>query len=437
MKNYFPLSPSIELIDKRLFGITEGLIEAVHRGETSLSIAEAVRNSPEWTEYQADIQEDQVQSEQQPQESHPPPVIPEHIADLIRRRVEANSLASLSLPAPGQIVSVEKIVTPRPGQLDAIMQVPLHVLLDAPAETPSIWHGWLVSAETDYASWWDFVLQEQDAPFDPEASMVQMWNPVRLYLPMAARVVGKLTPARLQAVRSLAADFVSDDAPSDVPAWPGRVASRTTTLGSRVTTGSPLSKSNDPRSRYQDIYFEAAEAVREPARLAMQALAAVPSGQLGLLFNRLIAAAGKASEILLPEPRVASAMRGSSAVGIAAGISTVGSVAQIVCAAIGSVANSQIVEISEQLSDIPDLSWPDIAKLRIQTLTSDGDCMVEVTAIGTDTIIIEVRKGSLVEERVNILPGDAGKVAWDKGSTSLTISTVSGRSFELPLIASE
>lgn len=437
MKKYFPLTPPIELIEKQLFGVTEGLIEAVERGETSPSIAEAVRSSPEWTECQANIQESRTQPESLQQGLCLSTVIPSHIQDLIRRRVAATSLASLSLPAPGQIVSIEKIVTPRPGQLDAIMQAPLHVLLDAPAETPAIWHGWLVSAETDYASWWDFVLQEQDAPFDPEASMVQMWNPVRLYLPMAARVVGKLTPARLQAVRSLAADFVSAEAPSDVPAWPGRVASRITTLGFQVTTGSPLSKRNDPRFRYQDIYFGAAEAVREPARLAMRALAAVPSGQIGRLFNRLIAAAGKASEILLPEPRVASAMRGSGTAGIAAGISIVGSVVQIVGAAIESVANSARVDIPEQLSDIPDLSWPDIAKFCIQTLTGDGDCMVEVTAIGPEAIIVEVRKGSLVEDRVNIHSGDTGKVAWDKESTSLTITTTSGRRLEFPLMESE
>ncbi|MBV5332043.1 hypothetical protein JZU54_00285, partial [bacterium] len=66
----------------------------------------------------------------------------------------------------------------------------MYVLLDSSTEVPVIWHGWLVSAETDYAGWWDFVLQEQDAPFDPEAAMVHLWNPVQLYLPMASRVVG-------------------------------------------------------------------------------------------------------------------------------------------------------------------------------------------------------------------------------------------------------
>jgi hypothetical protein len=170
-----------------------------------------VRRSPEWREYHADIQDDQASATTSADEelaAHAS--LPEGIQDLIRRRVAATDRSPpLPLPAPGQIVSAEKIVTPRPGQLDAIMLVPLCVLLDAPAEVPAVWHGWLVSAETDYAGWWDFVLQEQDAPFDPEAAMVQLWNPVRLYLPMAARVVGSLSPARLQAVRSLAADFVA------------------------------------------------------------------------------------------------------------------------------------------------------------------------------------------------------------------------------------
>ena len=404
MKKHFPLSPPIELIEKRLFGITEGLIEAVERGETSRSIAEEVRNSSEWREYQADIKEDQARPEPMPQESHLPPAIPDYIKDLIRRRVAANSFASLALPVHGQIVSVEKIVTPRRGQIDAIMQVPLHVLLDAPAETPVVWHGWLVSAETDYASWWDFVLQEQDAPFDPEASMVQLWNPVRIYLPMAARVVGKLSPARLQAVRALAADFVLGEVSANIPCWLGRVASRNTSLGSRVSTGSPLSNSNDPRIRYQDLYFEAAEAVREPARLALRALAEVPSGQLGLLFNRLIAAAGKVAEILLPEPRVANAMRASSTV-------------------INNV----------DLPEIPDLSWPDIARLRILALTDEGDCRIEVSAIGTESLIVEISKGSQVEERIDIASGAVNTVSWDKDSTSLAIATASGRRLRLPL----
>lgn len=397
MKKHIALSPPIESIEQRLFGITAGLIEAVERGDTSPAIAEEVRRSPEWAEYQADIERIRSNPEPAEADSRPPPIIPEFIKDLIRRRVSAKSLASLSLPAPGQIVRVEKIVTPRPGQLDAIMMAPLHVLLDAPADVPAIWHGWLASAEADYAGWWDFVLQEEDAPFDPEAAMVQVWNPVHLYLPMAARVVGVLAPHRLQALRALAADFALSEPPSDVPAWPGRSTSRSTSAGLRVVTGSPLGGERDARHRYQQLYFEAAEAVREPARLALRAFAKVPVGQVGILLNRLIAAAGRAAEILLPEPRVAVAMGADEAAGI------------------------------------PDLSWPGIARMRIDELTDAGDGRMEITAIGPERIVVEIRKGSLVEEHVDIAPGDTNTVAWDQGSTGLTLTTESGRTLELSL----
>mgnify|MGYP001183675386 FL=1 len=397
MKEQLPLSPPIEFVERRLFGVSEGLIEATKRGETSPAISEAVRSSPEWREYHADVLNDQASQQAAPEELVPTPAIPQGIQDLIRRRVAARSLASTPLPAPGQIVLAEKIVTPRPGQLDAIMLVPLCVLLDAPAEVPAVWHGWLLSAETDYAGWWDFVLQEQDAPFDPEAGMVQLWNPVRLYLPMAARVVGELSPARLQAVRTMAADFVAAVPPGDIPVWPGRVASRNTSAGLRVTTGSPLGNEHDARHRYQQLYFEAAEAIREPARLALHALAAIPAGQVGSLLNRLIAAAGRAAEILLPEPRVAVAMR------------------------------------ADGLADAPDLSWPDVARLRIHELTAAGDGRMEVTALGTEALVVEVRKGSLVEERVDLPAGAVDTIAWDKGSTTLVLVTASGRRLELAL----
>ena len=397
MKRHFPLAPPIDQIDRRLFGVSAGLIEAVIRGETSLPIAEAVRRSTEWTEYQADIQEARIAHEESSAPPPAPSIIPDHIKSLFQRRVAANALASLPFPMPGQILAVEKIVTPRPAQFDAIMQVPLHVLLDAPAEVPAVWHGWVVSAETDYAGWWDFVLQEQDAPFDPEAAMVQVWNPVRLYLPMAARVVGRLSPSRLQAVRALAADFAVTEAPADIPSWPGRVASRSTSQNLRITTGSPLGGDEDTRHRYQELYFEAAEAVREPARLALSALAGVPASQAGTLINRLIAAAGRVAEILLPEPRVAVAMSG------------------------------------EDAASAPDLFWPDIARIRIDGLTAEGDGRMELTAIGTESLIVEVRKGALVEERVNIAAGSVDLIAWDKDSTGVVLSSASGRRLEIAL----
>jgi hypothetical protein len=157
--------------------------------------------------------------------------------------------------------------------------VPLCVLLDAPAEVPAVWHGWLLSAETDYAGWWDFVLQEQDAPFDPEAGMVQLWNPVRLYLPMAARVVGELSPARLQAVRTMAADFVERHRRAISLSGQGEWLREILQQACASQPAARLGNEHDARHRYQQLYFEAAEAIREPARLALHALAAIPVGQ--------------------------------------------------------------------------------------------------------------------------------------------------------------
>lgn len=361
----------------------------------SPGIAEAVRRSPEWSAYQTDRQCDP--STPSVGDFQPPPVVPYPIRDLIARRVAANALAALSLPAPGQIVSVDKIVMPQQAQLDTVMRVPLHILLDTPADAPAVWHDWLVSAETDYAGWWDFVLQEQDLPFDPEAAMVQVWNPVRLYLPIAARVVGSLSPGRLQSLLSLAADFAVGEPPSESVVWSGRVASRLTSAGLRVTTGSALGDQDDTRHRYQQLYFAAAEAVRESARLALRALAEIPAGRKGTLLNRLIAAAGRAAEILLPEPRVAVAMSGENA------------------------------------SDLPDLSWPGVARLRLHELTATGDGRMEVTAIGAEPLAVEVRRGAQIEERVDLAPGGVDTVAWDQGSTALFLITASGRRLELSL----
>ena len=397
MKMHINLTPPIEFIDRQLFGVTEGLMEAVHRGETSRGVADAVRGTPEWSEYQENLRANPDASVGLPVEVNRPEAIPDHIRNLIRRRVAAKSIATEPLPQPGQIVLIEKIVTPRPNQIDGLMQMPLYVLLDAPAQAPVVWHGWLVSAETDYASWWDFVLQEQDAPFDPEAAMVQLWNPVQIYLPMATRVVGKLSPARLQAVRALAADFATSEPPADVDPWPGRVASRSTSTGLLVTTGSPLAVGGDARARYQDLYYRAGEAIRDPARLALHTLADVPASRVGSFLNRLIAGAGRAAEILLPEPRIAIAMNSSEAV------------------------------------ETPDLLWPEAARLRVLELTPEGDGRMEIRAIGLASLTVEVRNGEDLESLFTLKPGNSDIVHWDRASTELFLILASGRKLELSL----
>jgi hypothetical protein len=263
-RRHSALQPSIDRIEARLFGVTDGLVRAVKAGKTSARISEAVKVSPEWQDYH------RAGTELSPQAQGETASIamPEYLRDLIARRVNASNAKFSTVPTEGQIVEVTRIVTPENGQLDWEMTVPLYVLLDRPAETDELWSGWFVASETDYATSWDFVLQEQDEPFDPEVGMVQVWNPVRFYLPMAGRVVAELRPDRLAAVRALAVEFLLSEERPEKP-WPGHVATRETYGGYLVVTGSPKGGPSDPRHRYQNMYHYAAEAIREPAALAL------------------------------------------------------------------------------------------------------------------------------------------------------------------------
>lgn len=401
MKTTAPLSPDLDALERRLLGINPGLIQTVERGETSPAIAAAVRQSPEWAQYRDELQS----SPPSPvtDANLPPPLpMPAYLQALIRQRSDALALKHERIPATGQIVRVDQILTPQTGMLDAVLMAPLYVLLDAPCEEPALWHGWLLSGETDYASWWDAVLQEDEAHFDPEAGMVQLWNPVRLYLPMAARVVGLLSPAALQAVRALAAEFISTEPPQEIAPWPGRIAMRSTLDGLRVATGSPLSDERDPRHRYQDIYFAAAEAVREPARLAMQALASVPDTPRGDFLRKLVGNAARQLAQLLPQPRVAVAMSDQSA---------------------QTTAGNE-----------PDLIWPELARLRLRSCDEKlryGS--LEVSAIGKVDLSVKVLRGDITEQQHPLSPGAQTLIDWDEHSTALQLCAADGRELKLEL----
>lgn len=392
MKLTRPLSPSLESIERRLFGVNPVLVAAVERGETSKNIAQAVMKSEEWAR-RAEADEQLSEPVGDASEVR----LAEHVLDVIRRRSDAmRAAASLTstVPAPGLIVELSEIRTPKPGQLDWVMQVPLHVLLDEPDETPQVWHGWLVSGEPDYASWWDFVLQDQDEPFEPFACVVQLWNPVQVYLPMISKPVSSLSLRRLQAVRALAADFVEGTIPPGVPVWPGRVAVRETSDGMIVATGSPLGGERDPRHRYQHLLHHAAEAVREPARLAIAA-AVAPSARTSLMAS-WIEAARRLGEMLELQPRVAVAMSGEAA---------------------GDA----------------DLIWPDHARISILELADDGAGRIVVSALGDQVVTVELRVAGVLHHKQTVAKdGKAGTFEWDADRPMLlTLSTPDGRKLSL------
>ncbi len=392
MKLTRPLSPSLESIERRLFGVNPVLIAAVERGETSKGIAEVVMQSEEWAR--------RAESDGQPSEAVGDASevrLAEHVLELIRRRSDAMKAAeSLSgkVPAAALIVELSEIRTPKPGQLDWVMQVPLYALLDEPDETPQVWHGWLVSGEPDYASWWDFVLQDQDEPFEPFASVVQLWNPVQVYLPMISKAVSSLSLRRLQAVRALAADFVDGTIPPGVPVWPGRVAVRETSDGMVVATGSPLGGERDPRHRYQYLLHCAAEAIREPARFAIAA-ATARSARASLMAS-WVDAARRLGEMLELRPRVAVAMTG------------------------------------EATGDA-DLIWPDLARISILDLADDGAGRIVVAALGDQVVTVELRVAGVLHHKQAVTrDGTAGTFEWDADRPMfLTLSVPDGRKLSL------
>ena len=325
------------------------------------------------------------------------------LAERIARRVKARARFADD-PAPwqaGDLVRVERIVTPRPGQLDAIMQAPLYALLDGPAESPALWHGWLAAAETDYAGWWDFVLQEQDLPFDPEAAMIQLWNPVRVYTPMIATRVGRLAPARLQAVRALAGEYVRGETPAAVPVWPGHVASRPTLHQLPVVTGSPLGGEDDPRHAYQHLYYHAAEALRLPAQLAVAALEDTPASlptSAAAFIQHLLDHGRALGAALLASPRLAVPMHDG-----------------------------------EPLPK--DLIWADTARIRLDEIHADGAGCILLWTLGPDPLTAELHVDGVLAQRHQLQPDHAPlPLCWEPAdAVSLHLRVpATGLAIELP-----
>lgn len=174
------------------------------------------------------------------------------LADLIQRRQRARALGLDHQPwQAGWIVSVVDGSGHR-----------LHALLDRRLRAEGVWRGWLAVAETAWAGASDVLLEPADDPFDPAAGVIQTWNPVRLREPAGrgtCMVLGRLGTARLDAVRSVAAEHESGPA-WDIPSQPGTIALRTTAGGHAVLTGTPLAAQDDPRQPYRELFAERARA---------------------------------------------------------------------------------------------------------------------------------------------------------------------------------
>lgn len=159
------------------------------------------------------------------------------------------------------------------GSLGLDIATPMTVILDKPTEHKLVWTGWVAASETDYASCWDMVLDaEEDVPLDPLVEMVQVWNSVKIYLPSIEKTIGELSTERFALVKTLANEYQYSETETDIentiPSEPGVINLRWID-DKQVLTGTPLSDEDDPRWYYQELYFEAANVIREPALLAI------------------------------------------------------------------------------------------------------------------------------------------------------------------------
>ena len=262
-----PLHPPLKVIEDKLFLPSDELLLRWVANDSSLSkeTIRALENNPIAQNLYTDLknQDDSVFEDDEIDESPPP--LPAFLGELIDKRIAAREkFANISVPSAGQILRLDKIVGEN-GAIDWDLPSPFTVLISEATETKNVWYGWMVASETDYASHWDMLLEREDEPFDPSAAVIQIWNPVYIYIDSDAPVLAVLKPDRLQAVRALAVEFATGAEPDVSLSQPGYVAPRTTFNNFSILTGSPISGNDDPRQRYQVLYHSAAEVLRKVA----------------------------------------------------------------------------------------------------------------------------------------------------------------------------
>lgn len=264
------LSPPLSLIEAHLFAPSDELIQRWIADDPAFSpnTLAALNADPLARERRASW-ETPPEPARSPDPSATTVEPPAWLQEVIKQTMAARKAAFSPVPTAGQILRVNEAIGPD-GSLQYDQPHPLAVLLDRPTEHRRIWYGWLVSAETDYASDADLILEAEavDGLRDPLAGLVQLWNPVYVYLPSTQGVLAQLPPDRLAAARALALEMLTEPPSPTLRPEPGVLVERYTRQGHRVLTGTPLGEPDDPRRHYRTLYRAAADLLREPVRLA-------------------------------------------------------------------------------------------------------------------------------------------------------------------------
>jgi len=311
------LYPPLAQIEQRLFAVSDDLLLRLAKDDPS--VPEALRKA-------VLVDQDVLQQIAALRESADEawPIDAETVTDvveppafiklLIEHKVAANRADFGQFPESGQLVQLSQAPTPPGMGSDLQFATPLVVLLATQNTNTKVWHGWLVSQEVQYASYWDFLLQPEDEPFDPLCGLVQIWNPVQLYLSgdVKAKAIGRLSPARMRAVNALALAYVLDDSVLPRPR-PGFIALRSVGDGLAAVTGTPLGNDNDPRHAYQQCYHHVATLLNEPVLAWQTDTLPTVTDVLSDLYDVLAAVWFKATgNLVRPMEPIAHAMSGQS-----------------------------------------------------------------------------------------------------------------------------
>lgn len=293
------LYPPIEAIEGTLFLPSDELMERWVNGDESLS--EEIREALEADAVAREKSDALKDSTEFPADEEPTgdlesvaiePRVSPLLSEMIEKRVATREkFAEVVDLEPGQIRLVDRAVGPDGVDLEWDMNQPLAVLLLRETEEPGIWYGWMMGRETDYAGYWDVLLEEEDEPYDPFVSMVQLWNPVNIYVKSLGGTLGQLSKSRLATLASAFGDLLTGKGPDPAFTRPGALVDRLTSTDARCLTGTPIGEDNDPRSHYQQLYFAAAGMVKDQAELAIRALAENPELKPESLVERAFSVA--------------------------------------------------------------------------------------------------------------------------------------------------
>lgn len=198
---------------------------------------------------------------------------PEELKKLVKYRMNAEKSAtafSSEHAQPGDVVLIERLSDAGSSQdFDADVQMPIPVVLDSPAPSvgQNMWQGWIASAFTAYAAWYD-VLLDMDSlpPVDPRACMVHADQRVILALDFVRQSLAPVSATTLAHIRAVWEEFVADKIGRKANVIQDENGIRETLGGLKVMTGSRIDRPDDIRRVFRKLYLFKATEITEASR---------------------------------------------------------------------------------------------------------------------------------------------------------------------------